>query len=123
MRVQLNDIPVGMEVPGLRQAAASGGWGGMVLEYIECPDRMDLDPMMEGLPGDLCPCPHWGYMLKGAFHGRYADNAEEVVKEGDAFYAPAGHTGWFEAGSAMVLFSPEAEAMQVAEHLTRKMQG
>ena len=121
MRAQLQDIPVGMETPGVRQAA-SPGWGGMVLEYIECTGKMDIAPMTVGLPDDMCPCPHWGYMLKGAFHGRYADNTEEVIKAGDAFYAPAGHTGWFEAGSAMVLFSPEAEAMQVAEHMTRKMQ-
>ena len=122
MRGQVQDIPVAMEVPGVR-IASSGGWGGMVFEHIECTDRMDVGPMMEGLPGDLCPCPHWGYMLKGAFHTQYSDNTEEVVTEGDAFYMPAPHTGWFEAGSTMILFSPEAEATQVAEHVARKMQG
>jgi quercetin dioxygenase-like cupin family protein len=62
-------------------------------------------------------------MLKGAVHVQYADKTEEVVKTGDAFYMPAGHIGWAEAGSAMILFSPEAEAMQVAEHVAKKMQG
>ena len=122
MREQVQDMHVAMELPALK-VLSPGTWGGMVFEHIECADRLDLGPTMEGLPGNLCPCPHWGYMLKGAFHGQYADKTQEVIKEGDAFYMPEGHTGWFEAGSAMILFSPEAEAHQVAEHVARKMQG
>ena len=22
-------------------------------------------PLVKGLPGDACPCPHWGYVVKG----------------------------------------------------------
>ena len=25
----------------------------------------DLGPSLVGLPHDLCPCPHWGYIIKG----------------------------------------------------------
>ena len=122
MREQVREMHVVMELSGLKMVSP-GAWGGMVVEHQECADRVDMGPLLEGLPGNLCPAPHWGYMLKGAVHIQYADKTEEVIKAGDAFYMPAGHTGWAEAGSAMVLFSPEAEAMQVAAHVARKMQG
>jgi hypothetical protein len=122
MREQVQDMHAAMELPGFK-IGSPGSWGGMVVEHMECADKTDMGPILEGLPGDLCPCPHWGYMVKGALHIRYADNTEEVFEEGDAFYMPAGHTGWSEAGSAMIYFSPEAEASQVAEHVARKLQG
>ncbi|MGW0859709.1 PspA-associated protein PspAA, partial [Streptomyces sp. NPDC002690] len=31
----------------------------------ELPKGTDMGPALVGLPGDLCSCPHWGYMLKG----------------------------------------------------------
>jgi hypothetical protein len=122
VREHTENMPVAIEMPGLK-VLSPGVWGGMVVEYFECTERIDLRPMLEGLPDDKCPCPHWGYMLKGALHLHYTDGTEEVIKAGDMCYLPAGHTGWFEAGSSMVYFSPEAEQKVVAEHLSKKMQG
>ena len=122
MREQVDKLPSALELPGFR-LLSPGAWGGMVVEYIECPEQVDLDPMFKGLPGDKCSCPHWGYMLKGAMHIEYADGTEEKIRPGDVCYMPAGHTGSIEAGSAMVLFSPEAEQKVIAEHFARKMQG
>ena len=51
----------------------------------------DLAPMLKGLPGGNCSCPHWGYVLKGRIIVRYDDH-EEVFEAGDAFYMPPGHT-------------------------------
>ena len=125
MREQIQEMPVAMEQPGLKmlKVVSPDAWGGMVVEYFECAERIDFGPMFEGLPNNLCPCPHWGYMLKGALHIQYADRTEEVIKAGDACYMPQGHTGWCEPGSAMIIFSPEAEANQLAEHVAKKMQG
>ena len=39
----------------------------------------------EGLPGDSCQCPHWGYMITTRLTVRYGDH-EEVIEPGDAFY-------------------------------------
>ena len=122
MREQKENMPVIMEQPGLK-LLSPGTWGGIVVEYLDCTERIDFGPMLEGLPADKCPCPHWGYMVKGAFHVQYADGTEEVIKSGDVYYMPEGHTGWCEPGSAMILFSPEAEAKVVAEHFAKKMQG
>ena len=85
----------------------------------------DLAPMLKGLPGDACQCPHWGYVFKGRLTWRYADR-EEVFEAGDAFYAPPGHAPEAEAGSEFVQFSPveELRATEAAmmENM-RKMQG
>jgi hypothetical protein len=119
MREQIQEMDVALEQPALKMASP-GTWGDLVIQYFECAEKFDFGPQLEGLPNDLCLCPHWGYMLKGALHIQYADKTEEVIKEGDAFYTPKGHTGWCEADSAMIIFSPEAESKQIDEHV-RKM--
>ncbi len=122
MREQLEKMPIANELPGFT-LFSPGTWGGLSVEYLDCAEKLDMGPMLEGLPDNQCPCAHWGYMLKGALHIKYKDGTEEVIAEGDAFYMPKGHTGWFEAGSKTVLFSPEAESKQLAEHVAKKMQG
>ena len=32
---------------------------------ISVPAGTDFGPLLKGLPNDRCPCPHWGYVLKG----------------------------------------------------------
>ncbi|MGD2122676.1 MAG: hypothetical protein PVJ76_13070 [Gemmatimonadota bacterium] len=71
----------------------------------------------------MCPCPHWGYMLRGACHMEYADGSSEVLLEGDEFYMPEMHTGWMEAGSAMLAISPEVESKILEGHLAKMMGG
>ena len=39
--------------------------GDMTVSFIRFRKGTDLEPALAGLPDDLCPCPHWGYMLKG----------------------------------------------------------
>ena len=67
----------------------------------------DSDPaeLFKGLPDDRCQSPHWGYVLRGKVAFRYADR-EELYEEGDAYYAPPGHTPLFYAGTEVVEFSP-----------------
>ena len=62
-------------------------------------------------------------MLRGACHMEYADGREEVIEEGEVYYMPAAHTGWMEPNSAMLVFSPEAEARVVQEHIAKSMGG
>jgi len=53
-------------------------------------EDIDATPLMKGLPGERCQCPHWGYVFKGKMTARYADR-DEVFEAGDAFYIPPGH--------------------------------
>lgn len=67
----------------------------------------DADPaeLFRGLPDDRCQCPHWGVVVRGRIVFRYPDR-EEVFEEGDAYYAPPGHTPVVFAGTEIVEFSP-----------------
>ena len=75
----------------------------------------------KGLPGDQCPCPHWGYVLAGRVTYRFADH-EEVFEAGDAFYLPPGHIPLAQAGSEIVQFSPSEELRTVSETMVRNLQ-
>lgn len=121
MKAKIKNMPVVIEMPEFK-ILSPGIWGGMVVEYFECSEKIDLSPILEGLPGNNCTCTHWGYMLKGALHNQYADGTEEIIEAGDMYYMPKKNTSWFEAGSAMVFFSPEADQKLVTEHIAKKMQ-
>jgi hypothetical protein len=84
-------------------------WGDLLAEFEQFPAGLDTAPLLKGLPGDACPCPHWGYVFKGRFVVRYADH-EETIVTGDAFYLQPGHvpvfledTEMFELSSAVQL--------------------
>ena len=38
------------------------------------------------MPQNLCPCPHWGTVLKGSIHVTFADGSVETVKAGEVYY-------------------------------------
>ena len=71
-------------------------------------ERVDMTPILAGLPGGVCACPHWGHVLTGSATVRYADHVE-TLEEGDAFYMPPGHVPTFEAGTEVLMFSPADE--------------
>jgi hypothetical protein len=85
---------------------------------VSLPAGTDLGPLLRGLPNDLCPCPHWGYVLKGRMRMTYSDG-EEVLTQGDLFYMPPGHTGVVEEDVEFVEFSPPGEHEAVLEVVRR----
>src|SRR5262249_52971326 len=86
---------------------------GYTVNFLELRQSIDHTPLLEGLPGDRCSCPHWGYVLKGRITMRYADH-EEVFQAGDAFYAPPGHVPVAnEPGTEYVQFSPADKLREV----------
>ena len=94
---------------------------GYTVNFVSFHHDIDSTPLLKGLPDDRCPCPHWGYVLKGKVTFRFADR-EEVFEAGDAFYLPPGHIQIVEAGTEYVQFSPSEELRVVSETLTRNMQ-
>ena len=71
---------------------------------ISLPAGTDLAPALKGLPNDLCPCPHWGYILTGRIRVTYAYSVE-ILKAGDLFYLPPGHTPLGEEDVEFIEFS------------------
>ena len=59
-------------------------------------------------------------MIRGKIVFRFADR-EETYEEGDAFYAPPGHTPVIFAGSEVVEFSPTDEAAKTSEVVRTNM--
>jgi hypothetical protein len=85
--------------------------------------RQDVDgtPLLKGLPGDSCDCPHWGYVIKGRLTYRFADH-DEVTEAGDAFYTPPGHIPIAAAGTEFVQFSPTLQLQAIAAAMLTNMQ-
>jgi hypothetical protein len=79
--------------------------GGYTVGFETYTEYSDAAELFHGLPDDRCQSPHWGYVLAGKVGFRFADR-EETYEAGDAYYAPAGHTPVFYAGTKIVEFSP-----------------
>ena len=65
--------------------------GGMICAVHHFAPGTDITPAFETF-GGFCPVPHWGYCFKGEATMIYDDGTEEVVRAGDVFYFPKGHT-------------------------------
>ena len=99
----------------------TGNLDGYTVNFVSIRQDHDMAPMLSGLPGGRCPCPHWGYVLKGRMIVRYADH-EEVCEAGDAFYMPPGHTPAAEAGTEFIQISPSDQLQEVEAAVVKAMQ-
>ena len=128
MRIAKDDVPIRINVPGAiaRQKTDFGdttGYGKVSGEYFSLGEGTDITELLKGLEGDLCQCPHWGYVLHGKLTITFSDGHQETVKGNDLFYWPPGHTVKADQETEMVLFSPQHEHSQVIDHILRKVQG
>ena len=87
------------------------------MRHLSLPPGTDFTPLLQGLPGDVCQCADWGYVIEGSISIRYADGTEEVNRAGDLYYWPGGHTGWTDEGVTFIEFSPAADIRPVLEHI------
>lgn len=90
---------------------------GLTVGFVRLPHGADLREPTKGLPGDLCPCPHWGYMLKGRVR-MHTPTGFEDFEAGEAFYWAPGHAPEALEDSEYVDFSPTDEFRHVIEHIT-----
>jgi hypothetical protein len=113
-----------VELPILIEAGAATvratDWEGMRVVIVTVPAGTDFGPLLSGLPDDLCPCPHWGYVVKGRLRIRYA-KGEELLGTGDVFYLPPGHTGVAEEDTEFLEISPPAEHQRFVDDARRNL--
>ena len=81
MHESKDNLPVLLDAPGATLRAVRGGE--MTVAYAKCAAGTDFTPVLKGLTDDMCQCPHWGYVLKGALHLRDTDGREETVRAGE----------------------------------------
>jgi len=126
MRMAKNDIPVRIQVPGAtaRQQQDFGdatGYGKIGGEFFSFDAGTDITALLTGLQGDLCQCPHWGYVLGGQLTVTFTGGDRETVKTGDLFYWPPGHTVKADEDSDIIMFSPQHEHGMVIDHILEKI--
>ena len=115
MRASKDDLALEMKVDAIETRSAE--WGDQLVRHVDLPPGVDFTPLLKGLPGDMCQCPHWGYVISGSIRIRYADGTEELTSAGESYYWPAGHTGWTDEGIVFIEFSNAEEIRPVLEHL------
>ena len=128
MRVAKDDIEVRMQIPGavIRQRTGFGdvrGYDEISGEYFTLSAGVDTTPLFQGLDGNVCHCPHWGFVLRGRITTTDAQGAQETVNAHDLFYWPPGHNVKVEADAEIIMFSPQKEHSLVIDHMIEKVKG
>jgi hypothetical protein len=113
--VSRTDAPVVIEDNGVEVRLQEIG-GGMTTSFIRLPAGADLGPALKGLGDGFCPCPHWGYILRGRLRMRTTDG-ESVYEAGQAVYWAPGHVPAALEDCEYVDFSPAEQFAEVIEHI------
>ncbi|HYO97449.1 MAG TPA: hypothetical protein VER33_23215 [Polyangiaceae bacterium] len=126
MRITKNDVKVAMQIPGavLRLQTEFGsvqGFDKISAEYFSLSAGVDTTPLFQGLEGNLCQCPHWGFILSGQITTTDVNGTRETVKTDDLFYWPPGHNLKVEEDTDFILFSPQHEHIAVIDHMRKKL--
>jgi hypothetical protein len=128
MKILKDNIEVKMQIPGaiLRQRTDFGdatGLGKISGEYFSLSAGVDTTPLFMGLEGNLCQCPHWGYLISGQLNTTDAEGIEETVDAKELFYWPSGHNVKVNADAEIIMFSPQKEHTHVINHMIEKVKG
>jgi hypothetical protein len=128
MRIPKDNVEVRMEIPGavVRQQRDFGdvnGYGKISGEYFTLSAGVDTTPLFQGLEGDLCQCPHWGFVLTGRITTTNSVGDQETVEADDLFYWPPGHNVKVDEDAEIVMFSPQHEHSRVIDHMIEKVKG
>jgi hypothetical protein len=128
MRVAKDKVDVKMEIPGavIRQRTDFGDASGLGKISGECftlAAGVDTTPLFQGLEGNHCHCPHWGFVLRGQITTTDANGDRETVNAHDLFYWPPGHNVKVDADAEIIMFSPQREHTHVINHMIEKVKG
>lgn len=128
MKVTKDDVDIRMEIPGavVRQRTNFGSaaeYSDISGEYFSLGQGVDTTPLFEGLEGDECQCPHWGFVLQGRITTTDAQGQQETVNTNDLFYWPPGHNVRVEDDAEIIMFSPQREHSEVIDHMISKVSG
>ena len=118
MRGSKADLPKTFDVQGL--SIWETEWGERHVNITVCHQRLDITPVLKGLPDNKCQCPHWGMILKGKKVVKYGDR-EEVLQGGDAYYMAPGHTTVTEAGTEWLEVSPREELQKTNDAVSKNL--
>jgi hypothetical protein len=126
VRVAKNDVEVQMQIPGATMRLRpnmgdAGAFGKISGEYFSLSAGVDTTPLFQGLDGNACQCPHWGYVLKGELTTTDTGGVQETVRASDLFYWPPGHNVKVTSDAELIMFSPQREHLHVIGHMQEKV--
>lgn len=113
---KLYELPVTIEAGDMKVRMVSAG--PMTMTFYQVPKDTDFKTPSRGLPDDMCPCPHWGFCLKGKLRIETREGFE-IVEAGQAFYAAPGHIPEFLEDCEFIEFSPAEEYQRVVNHMMK----
>ena len=119
MQATMDQLPIEIAAGELELRYAE--WGAMAVRHARVPAGTDMAPVLQGLPGDRCPSPHWGIVLQGSIHLLHADGTEETTAAGQLYHWPAGHTAWTDEEVVFVEFGPVEPMRQFGRHAKLKV--
>lgn len=109
MATPITEMPIELSAGDLETRYIE--YGDMAIRHARVPAGGDMAPLLQGLPQDRCPSPHWGIVLEGSISVTLADGTLETVNAGEVYHWPAGHTGVTEHGVTFLEIGP-AEPMR-----------
>ncbi|BBX04886.1 hypothetical protein BST36_09005 [Mycolicibacterium moriokaense] len=114
------DLPVGGggRWPLCGSGFRSAQWGDMEVGYTTT-GVGDHTPVYQGLPGGVCPVPHYGYVFTGRIRCRFpgSDWPDEVASTGEAYFFPAGHVLIYEEETEALELNPAAALQTLMDHI------
>ncbi len=90
--------------------------GDMAIRHARVPAGTDFGPVLQGLPGDRCPSPHWGIVLEGSVRLEHVDGTIETAVAGEVFHWPAGHTATSADGAVFLEVGPVSPMRDFHDH-------
>lgn len=114
--IDLGALPLFVSGDGVEIRATEAGELTMALVRLEA--GHDARPLFKGLPGDLCQCPHWGYIIKGTLRVWTAAGSD-LYRAGQAFYWPPGHAPEALEDTDFLEISPTRDLEALHAHLAR----
>ncbi|WP_040830198.1 hypothetical protein [Nocardia jiangxiensis] len=74
-----------------------------------------------GMPGGVCPCPHYGYIYSGTIRATYPNTGlpDETATAGEVYFFPAGHILIYEEATEALEINPAYALKQCMDVIER----
>lgn len=63
-------------------------WGDMRVAIVSVPAGTDFGLLLKGHPDNLCPSPHWGYVIKGRLKIEFPDGKRRFRRATSVIHHP-----------------------------------
>ena len=113
---------------GGRWPSAAGGfrsvqWGDMEVGFTTVREPLDCTELYQagGMPGGVCPCPHYGYIFDGTIRAVYPDTGlpDDVATAGEVYFFPAGHVLIYDEPTRALELNPAYALQQCMDAMQR----